>query len=121
MYRDDRLDFVGGLYLYEGEACGEFGTVLGLLGLSIDTGGCVDTSSEAFGRRPINWMTSGRLPWVAAIPGIKTADVFRYTYAGKILDQGDYSADPIVVNRTLRLRRTGANSVTYQRQLPSRS
>lgn len=101
MYRDDRLDFVGGLYLYEGEACGEFGTVLGLLGLSIDTGGCVDTSSEAiFGQATYQLDDQ----WSVTLGGRytrddKTADVFRYTYAGvKFLDRGDYSADPIVVN-----------------------
>ena len=101
MYRDDRLDFVGGLYFYEGEACGEFGTVLGLLGLSIDTGGCVDTSSEAlFGQATYQLDEQ----WSVTLGGRytrddKNADVFRYTYAGvKFLDRGDYSADPIVVN-----------------------
>ncbi|ASG65068.1 hypothetical protein CEW91_02385 [Idiomarina piscisalsi] len=101
MYRDDRLDFVGGLYFYEGEACGEFGTVLGLLGLSIDTGGCVDTSSEAlFGQATYQLDDQ----WSVTLGGRytrddKNADVFRYTYAGvKFLDRGDYSADPIVVN-----------------------
>jgi len=101
MYRDDRLDFVGGLYFYEGEACGEFGTVLGLLGLSIDTGGCVDTSSEAlFGQATYQLDDQ----WSVTLGGRytrddKNADVFRYTYAGvKFLDRGDYSADPIVIN-----------------------
>lgn len=101
MYRDDRLDFVGGLYFYEGEACGEFGTVLGLLGLSIDTGGCVDTSSEAlFGQATYQLDDQ----WSVTLGGRytrddKKADVFRYTYAGvKFLDRGDYSADPIVIN-----------------------
>jgi len=101
MYRDDRLDFVGGLYFYEGEACGEFGTVLGLLGLSIDTGGCVDTSSEAlFGQATYQLDDQ----WSVTLGGRytrddKSADVFRYTYAGiKFLDRGDYSADPIVIN-----------------------
>jgi len=101
MYRDDRLDFVGGVYFYEGEACGEFGTVLGLLNLSIDTGGCVDTSSEAlFGQATYQLDDQ----WSVTVGGRytrdeKDADVFRYTYAGvKFLDRGDYSADPIVVN-----------------------
>ena len=101
MYRDDRLDFVGGLYFYEGEACGEFGTVLGLLGLSIDTGGCVDASSEAlFGQATYQLDDQ----WSVTLGGRytrddKSADVFRYTYAGiKFLDRGDYSADPIVIN-----------------------
>ena len=101
MYRDDRLDFVGGVYFYEGEACGEFGTVLGLLNLSIDTGGCVDTSSEAlFGQATYRLDDQ----WSVTLGGRytrdeKDADVFRFTYAGiKFLDRGDYSADPIVVN-----------------------
>ncbi|MDV6315654.1 TonB-dependent receptor [Idiomarina sp. HP20-50] len=100
-YRDDRLDFVGGLYFYEGEACGEFGTVLGLLNLSIDTGGCVDTSSEAvFGQATYQLDDQ----WSVTLGGRytrddKTANVYRYTYAGvKFLDRGDYSMDPIVVN-----------------------
>lgn len=101
MYRKDRLDFVGGLYLYEGTACGEFGTVLGLLQLSIDTGGCVDTSSEAlFGQASYQLDDN----WSVTLGGRytrddKTADVFRYTYAGvKFLDRGDYDMPPIVVN-----------------------
>ncbi|RUO75270.1 TonB-dependent receptor [Idiomarina seosinensis] len=101
MYRDDRLDFVGGLYLYEGQACGEFGTVLGLLSLSIDTGGCVDTSSEAlFGQATYQLDDK----WSVTLGGRytrddKEADVFRYTYAGvKFLDRGDYDQDPIVIN-----------------------
>lgn len=101
LYSDDRLDFVGGLYFYEGKACGQFGTVLGLLGLSIDTGGCVDTSSEAiFGQATYQLDDQ----WSVTLGGRytrddKTADVFRYTYAGiKFLDRGDYSMDPIVIN-----------------------
>ncbi|MFP3454354.1 hypothetical protein R0K30_22370, partial [Bacillus sp. SIMBA_154] len=40
-YSSDRFNFISGLYFYEGEACGAFGTVLGLLDLTIDNGGCV--------------------------------------------------------------------------------
>lgn len=101
MYSDNRLDFVGGLYFYEGEACGEFGTVLGLLGLSIDTGGCVDTSSAAvFGQA--SYQLDDK--WSVTLGGRytrddKEADVFRYTYAGvKFLDRGDYNLDPIAIN-----------------------
>ncbi|NWO07062.1 MAG: TonB-dependent receptor, partial [Alteromonadaceae bacterium] len=38
-YSSDRFNFISGLYFYEGEACGAFGTVLGLLDLTIDNGG----------------------------------------------------------------------------------
>ncbi|MGM0430989.1 MAG: TonB-dependent receptor [Pseudomonadota bacterium] len=100
-YGSERFDFIGGLYLYEGEACGVFGTVLGLLDLTIDNGGCVDTSSEAlFGQGTYQIDDQ----WALTLGGRytrdeKDADVFRYTYAGvKFLDRGDYSADPIVVN-----------------------
>jgi len=100
-YGSERFDFIGGLYLYEGEACGVFGTVLGMLNLTIDNGGCVDTSSEAlFGQGTYQIDDQ----WALTLGGRytrdeKDADVFRYTYAGvKFLDRGDYSADPIVVN-----------------------
>ena len=50
-YSNNRnFDFVGGVYLYDGEACGVFGTVLpmylaALGGVTVDNGGCVDTDS----------------------------------------------------------------------------
>tara|TARA_R100001129_G_scaffold164756_1_gene131072 strand:+ start:1424 stop:3631 length:2208 start_codon:yes stop_codon:yes gene_type:complete len=101
MYRDDRMDFVGGVYFYEGEACGVFGTVLGMLGLTIDNGGCVDTSSQAaFGQATYHVDDQ----WSFTLGGRytrdeKEADVYRYTYAGvKFLDRNDYAADPIAVN-----------------------
>lgn len=100
-YSSARFNFISGLYFYEGEACGVFGTVLGLLNLTIDNGGCVDTSSAAlFGQGTYQIDDH----WALTLGGRytrdeKDADVFRYTYAGvKFLDRGDYSADPIAVN-----------------------
>lgn len=100
-YGSDRFNFIGGLYFYEGEACGAFGTVLGLLSLTIDNGGCVDTSSAAvFGQGTYQIDDQ----WSLTLGGRytrdeKDANVYRYTYAGvKFLDRGDYSADPIVIN-----------------------
>lgn len=113
MYRDDRLDFVGGLYFYEGEACGVFGTVLGmftelgqltglpLADMTIDNGGCVDTSSQALFGQATYQMSD---KWSVTLGGRytqddKEADVYRYTYAGiKFLDRGDYDAPPIAIN-----------------------
>lgn len=121
-YSDDRLNFIGGLYFYDGTACGVFGTVLGLLNLTIDNGGCVDTTSEAiFGQASYKLDDQ----WSVTVGGRytrdeKDADVYRYTYAGvKFLDRGDYSADPIVVNSDFNTKEDWSKfsphaSVSYQ-------
>lgn len=48
-YSGDNVDFVGGYYYYDGEACGVFGTLLPRLfgGFTVENGGCVDTKSTA--------------------------------------------------------------------------
>ncbi len=46
-YTGERLDFVSGVYLFDGEACGSFLNVLGHAGISQRTAGCVDTKSQS--------------------------------------------------------------------------
>lgn len=46
-YDGDALHSVMGLYFFDGDACGEFDNVLGLLGLTQETSGCVNTKSQS--------------------------------------------------------------------------
>jgi len=98
-YGSENFDFIGGLYFYDGTACGVFGTQLGLAGVTVENGGCVDTTSEAvFGQG------SYRLDdqWSVTLGGRytrddKSADVYRFTYLG-IKDLNQDVGDPLVVN-----------------------
>lgn len=97
-YTDEQFNFVGGLYFYEGEACGVFGTILGLAGVTVENGGCVDTSSQAlFGQGTYDFNDQ----WSLTLGGRythddKSADVFRATYLGiKFLDE---PGEPFIVN-----------------------
>lgn len=89
-YSNNRdFDFVGGVYFYDGEACGVFGTVLPLYlaalgGVTVDNGGCVDTDSLAVYGQGTYQMNDD---WSLTLGGRytkdeKEADVFRYTYLG---------------------------------------
>lgn len=97
-YTGHDFNFVGGLYFYEGEACGVFGTLLGQLGVSVENGGCVDTSSQAvFGQGTYDLNAQ----WSVTLGGRythddKSADVYRATYLG--LKFPDDEADPIAIN-----------------------
>ncbi|WP_116368058.1 TonB-dependent receptor [Parahaliea mediterranea] len=44
-YSGDRFNAVGGLYYYEGNACGVFDLILGVFNTTVENGGCVDTES----------------------------------------------------------------------------
>ncbi|MFV0478677.1 MAG: TonB-dependent receptor [Parahaliea sp.] len=44
-YSGDRFNAVGGLYYYQGSACGVFDLVLGVYNTTVENGGCVDTDS----------------------------------------------------------------------------
>lgn len=98
-YNNENFRFVGGLYFYEGEACGVFGTILGGLGVTVENGGCVDTSSQAvFGQGTYDFNEQ----WSLTLGGRytkddKEADVFRFTYLG-IKYPHDDVGDPLVVN-----------------------
>ncbi len=86
---NQNFDFVGGVYFYDGEACGVFGTVLpmylaALGGVTVDNGGCVDTNSVAvFGQG--NYQIDDQ--WTLTLGGRytkdeKDAEVQRFTYLG---------------------------------------
>jgi len=86
---NDNFDFVGGVYFYDGEACGVFGTVLpmylaALGGVTIDNGGCVQTDSVAlFGQG--NYRFTDQLTLTLGgryTKDEKEADVSRITYLG---------------------------------------
>lgn len=92
-YAKDRTTFVGGVYYYDGEACGIFGTVLPQLlgvGLTIDNGGCVDTKSTAlYGQ--INYDMTDNFSFTVGgryTEDEKSANVLRQTFLGvKFLDR----------------------------------
>ncbi|MFV0276453.1 MAG: TonB-dependent receptor [Parahaliea sp.] len=44
-YSGGRFNAVGGLYYYEGQACGVFDLILAVSNLTVENGGCVDTKS----------------------------------------------------------------------------
>ena len=46
-YDGEQLNFVSGLYFFDGEACGAFLNVLAHAGISQETSGCVDTKSQS--------------------------------------------------------------------------
>ncbi len=48
LYNKDKLKFASGIYTFNGEACGAFGTVIVAgAGVTVENGGCVDTDSIA--------------------------------------------------------------------------
>lgn len=97
-YSSDNFNVVSGLYFYEGEACGVFGTLLGGLGVSVENGGCVDTSSQAiFGQGTYDLSEQ----WSVTLGGRythddKSANVLRQTFLGLKFPEDE--ATPIAVN-----------------------
>ncbi|MGX5915059.1 TonB-dependent receptor [Aliidiomarina sp. Khilg15.8] len=83
-YSSANFNMVSGLYFYEGEACGMFGTILGGLGVTVENSGCVDTSSQAvFGQG--TWDLADN--WSLTLGGRytqddKEADVYRALFLG---------------------------------------
>ncbi|TXH94554.1 MAG: TonB-dependent receptor [Rheinheimera sp.] len=85
LYNSGPLKFASGLYSFEGDACGAFGTVLvSGLGVTIENGGCVQTDSFAAyaqGTYQVNDQ------WSFTLGGRyteddKDANVYRYVYLG---------------------------------------
>ncbi|MBY6064926.1 TonB-dependent receptor [Pseudidiomarina sediminum] len=105
---NSNFDFVGGVYFYDGEACGVFGTVLPLYlealgGVTVDNGGCVQTDSLAiYGQANYDLNDD----WALTLGGRytrdeKEAEVYRYTYLGVHYinrDPADSYGDPFAVN-----------------------
>lgn len=85
-YSGDNFDMVSGVYYYDGEACGVFGTLLPYLfgGFTVENGGCVDTKSTAiFGQGTYQLDDK----WSLTLGGRytkdeKAANVFRFSYLG---------------------------------------
>lgn len=85
LYSGDKLTMASGLYYFEGDACGAFGTVLVAgLGLTTENGGCVDTKSVAAYAQgsyhltdELSFTLGGRYT-----KDDKDADVYRYVYLG---------------------------------------
>ncbi|MCW5724464.1 MAG: TonB-dependent receptor [Maricaulaceae bacterium] len=102
LYEGDRAQGVFGVYYLDGTAAGAFDTVLGVLGLTIGTGGVVETESfAAFG--DVNFDLSDRLSLSVGARWTrdeKTGTVFRATYlgAGRTPLTGGPNAVPIVLN-----------------------
>ncbi|WP_035482671.1 TonB-dependent receptor [Gallaecimonas xiamenensis] len=104
---------VGGLYYLDGEACGVFETVLGLQGLTVENGGCVDTKSlAAYAQasfplaKDLSMTLGGRYT-----RDEKDADVYRYVYLG-IRYPHDQPTTPFAVQSDF------ADSATFNRFSP---
>ena len=100
-YEGDRLQGVVGYYYLDGSAEGAFDTVLGVLGITIGTGGNVDTTSHAlFG--DFSYDVNDRLSvslGARYTEDEKTGDVFRANYlgVGRTPLTGGAAANPILV------------------------
>lgn len=105
MYNSDRLTFASGLYSFDGDACGAFGTVIVAgAGVTVENGGCVQTDSFA-GYAQGTYHLDTR--WSLTLGGRytkddKTANVYRFMYLGfkhprqsanKIATQSDFNGD----------------------------
>lgn len=99
LYSGDKLSFASGLYYFEGDACGAFGTVLVAgLGLTTENGGCVSTESVAVyaqGSYQLNDKLSLTLGG-RYTKDDKKGDVYRYVYLGYV-NPWDTPPTPIAV------------------------
>ncbi|RVU41856.1 TonB-dependent receptor [Rheinheimera riviphila] len=85
LYNSDKLKFASGLYSFNGEACGAFGTVIVAgAGVTVENGGCVDTDSiAAYAQGSYQYSDQ----WSFTLGGRytkddKDANVFRFMYLG---------------------------------------
>lgn len=105
IYNSDQLTFASGLYSFDGDACGAFGTVIVAgAGVTIENGGCVQTDSFA-GYAQGTYHLDAK--WSLTLGGRytkddKTANVYRFMYLGfkhprqsanKIATQSDFNGD----------------------------
>jgi len=88
-YSGESWKAVVGYYDYEGDACGAFDVILGLAGITLENGGCVQTESSSFyGQANINLNKQ----WSMTVGGRytkdeKTADVYRYLFLGSVFPE----------------------------------
>ncbi len=97
-YTADRFTAVGGLYYFDGRACGAFDAILGLSGITLENGGCVNTKSYSAyfqGAYDINEKLSLSLGG-RYTRDKKDADVYRYIYLGSKFPGQDVGA-PLAV------------------------
>jgi len=105
-YHDDRWAAVMGAYYYDGDACGAFNAVIGLIGLTQLVQGCVNTKSySVYG--DATWSISDR--WNLSFGGRwneddKSASVFTAYYLG-VLQGPDTAFDPENIPSSLLLFR----------------
>ncbi|TQV73646.1 TonB-dependent receptor [Aliikangiella marina] len=96
-YSAENWRAVFGYYDYQGEACGAFDVILGLAGITLENGGCVDTESSSFyGQANIELADK----WSMTIGGRytkdeKTADVYRFVFLGSVFPEDNET--PIAV------------------------
>lgn len=105
IYNSDKLKFASGLYSFDGDACGAFGTVIVAgAGSTIENGGCVNTQSLAAYAQGTYRLDE---QWSLTLGGRytkddKDANVYRYVYLGfkhprnsanKIATQSDFTGD----------------------------
>lgn len=83
-YTGDRFTAVGGLYYYEGQACGAFDVILGLSGITLENGGCVDTTSySAYFQGAYDFTDRLSVSFGGRYTDDeKDANVYRYVYLG---------------------------------------
>ncbi len=114
-YDSGDWQMVSGLYYLDGEACGVFETILGLvppMGMTLENGGCVDTKSyAAFAQASFPLAED----WSMTVGGRytrdeKDADVFRLLYLGQRYP-GD-AGDPVMVQSDF------SDSETFDRFTP---
>lgn len=96
-YAGDGFNVVSGLYYFAGDACGAFDVILGLAGITLENGGCVETKSySAYTQASIELSDS----WSLNLGGRyttdeKDAEVYRHIFAGAKFPQD--SATPIAI------------------------
>ncbi|MBL4801865.1 MAG: TonB-dependent receptor [Emcibacter sp.] len=98
-YNSDRFNMVGGLYYYQGDACGKFGVILGGFGITLENGGCVDTKSfSAYAQGSydltdkLSVSMGGRYTHDK-----KTANVYRFVYLGSVFPTEPVNVPPTAV------------------------
>lgn len=96
-YSGDTFSVVSGLYYFQGDACGAFDVILGLAGITLENGGCVETRSySAYSQASFDLSDSLSLN----VGGRYTSDekeaaVYRHVFAGTKFPQD--IATPIAV------------------------